>query len=57
MKLNWSALTAVDIDEITKKVDLATLEGLLQNLVYARVDREDIQRMGDRDFLKLFHLS
>ena len=44
-------------DKITSEVDLRSLEALLQNITYARVEREDIDRFGDENFLKLFKLS
>jgi zinc finger protein DZIP1 len=46
-----------DIDKITKEVDLRQLENLLQNITYAQLDREDMERMGDAQFIKLFKLS
>ena len=46
-----------DIDKIISSVDLAQLESLLQNLTYANLDREDLERLGDTHFIKLFRLS
>ncbi len=46
-----------NIEKITEEVDLKQLEGLLQNLTYAQLDREDLERMGDAHFVKLFRLS
>ena len=46
-----------DIDRLVGEVDLATLEQLLQNITYARLDREDLERLGDAHFIKLFRLS
>ena len=46
-----------DIDQIISTVDLAQLESLLQNLTYANLDREDLERLGDTHFIKLFRLS
>jgi hypothetical protein len=36
---------------------LRQLEGLLQNLTYAHLDRDDLERLGDAHFVKLFRLS
>lgn len=46
-----------DIERITTDVDLRTLESLLQNITYSLLDREDLERMGDAHFVKLFRLS
>ena len=50
-----------DIEKITGEVDLVKLEGLLDNITYARLDRDDMERFGDEqfatNFLKLFRLS
>ena len=46
-----------DIDKISQQVDLRQLESLLQNITYANLDRDDMERFGDENFLKLFRLS
>lgn len=46
-----------DVEKIIAQVDLAQLEQLLQNLTYANLDREDLERIGDTHFIKLFRLS
>ena len=46
-----------DVEKIISSVDLGQLEGLLQNLTYANLDREDLERIGDAHFIKLFRLS
>jgi zinc finger protein DZIP1 len=46
-----------DIERITTEVDLRQLESLLQNITYSLLDREDLERMGDAHFVKLFRLS
>ena len=46
-----------DVEKIITTVDLAQLEQLLQNLTYANLDREDLERIGDTHFIKLFRLS
>jgi len=42
---------------VIRDVDLRQLEQLLQNLTYAQLDREDLERMGDAHFVKLFRLA
>ena len=56
-RLNWRQIMQADAEKITSDVDLRALEALLQNITYARVEREDIDRFGDENFLKLFKLS
>lgn len=56
-RINWRAVMNADIDKIVKHGDLRELEGLLQNITYARLDREDLERLGDAHFTKLFRLS
>lgn len=46
-----------DVDKIISTTDLGQLEQLLQNLTYANLDREDLERLGDTHFIKLFRLS
>lgn len=48
---------SADTDKICNEVDLRQLESLLQNITYAKVDRDDIERFGDDNFIKLFRLS
>ena len=47
----------LDLDKIVRDVDLKQLESMLQNLTYAQLDREDMERLGDAHFIKLFRLS
>ena len=46
-----------DVSKIGQQVDLRQLEGLLQNITYAKLDRDDMERFGDDTFLKLFRLA
>jgi hypothetical protein len=56
-RINWRAVLNADVDRVIKDVDLRQLEQLLQNLTYAQLDREDMERMGDAHFVKLFRLA
>jgi zinc finger protein DZIP1 len=46
-----------DLSKMSQEVDLRTLEKLLQNITYANVDREELEQLGDDNFIKLFKLS
>ena len=56
-RINWRTIMNTDIEKIVSNVDLLQLESLLQNLTYANLDREDLERLGDTHFIKLFRLS
>jgi hypothetical protein len=56
-RINWRAVLNADVDRVIKDIDLRQLEQLLQNLTYAQLDREDMERMGDAHFVKLFRLA
>jgi zinc finger protein DZIP1 len=47
----------VDTDKLMKEIDLPTLETLLNNITYANLDRDDLERLGDAHFVKLFRVS
>lgn len=47
----------VDLDRLTKEVDLKQLEVLLSNITFATLDKDDLERLGDQHFLKLFRLT
>ena len=56
-RINWRQLMNVDLDKVQKEIDLSTLEALLNNVTYANLDREDLERLGDAHFVKLFRIS
>lgn len=47
----------VDLDRVVKEIDLQTLETLLSNVTFASLDREDVDRLGDAHFVKLFRVA
>jgi zinc finger protein DZIP1 len=47
----------VDLDRLQKELDLQTLESLLNNITYANLDRDDLERLGDQHFVKLFRIA
>lgn len=46
-----------DLDRIQKEIDLKALETLLQNITFASLERDDLERLGDAHFIRLFRLS
>lgn len=56
-RINWRQLMNVDLEKVTKEIDLQTLETLLNNVTYANLDRDDLERLGDQHFIKLFRIS
>ena len=56
-RINWRQVMNLDLDKIVRDVDLKQLESMLQNLTYAHLDRDDMERLGDAHFVKLFRLS
>ena len=47
----------MDIERVTKEIDLPSLELMLNNVTYANLDREDVERLGDQHFVKLFRIA
>jgi hypothetical protein len=56
-RINWRTIMNTDLDKINKEVDLKQLENLLSNIAFAQLDRDDLERLGDAHFIKLFRLS
>lgn len=46
-----------DVESIIKETDVPLMEKLLSNLTFADLDAEDISKLGDAHFVKLFRLS
>ena len=47
----------VDIEKMTKEIDLHSLEALLNNITYANLEKDDLDRLGDQHFVKLFRMA
>lgn len=47
----------LDVDKVIREVDLKQIENLLQNITYASLERDDLERLGDAHFIKLFKIS
>lgn len=55
--INWRVLAGTNVPQLTQTVDLSILQQLLQNLTFAKIDKEDMERMGDAHIVKLFRLA
>lgn len=55
--IRWNELEDLDIGHIEKTTDLHTLEKVLSHLTFAKMRKEDIDRIADPAFIKLFKLS
>jgi hypothetical protein len=55
--LDWDALALVDLAALVRDVDDKQLSEMLANLTYAQLDREEVLRYADPNFVKLFRLA
>ena len=55
--MDWHLMEEVDLDKIIRTADIPKLELLVQNLTYARLEKEDLKRIKDKNILKLFKLG
>ena len=56
-KINWNQIIQLDLDSILSHGDIESLQGILENLTYSTLDRDDIERIGDSNLIKVFKLS
>jgi hypothetical protein len=56
-RIDWRRIMNTNMDKLTSELDLHELEPLLENLTYASVTEDELSRMGDAYFIKLFKLS
>ena len=54
--LNWEAIASTSPGELAKNLDINVLSGLIQNITYAKLETEDIQRLRDPNLIKMFKL-
>jgi hypothetical protein len=40
-RIDWRFVVATDVDKVAREVDLVSLETILQNLTYAKLDKEE----------------
>jgi hypothetical protein len=52
-KLKWKDVLRIDLDQVAKTNDLTPIEGLLDNLVFANIDENDMQVMPENSVVKL----
>jgi hypothetical protein len=56
-RLNWQQIQEVDLNQLIENGDVKSLQSLLENITYASLSREDLDRFGDASLTKLFKLS
>jgi Iguana/Dzip1-like DAZ-interacting protein N-terminal len=56
-KINWDQVRDLDLETILSQGDIESLQSVLENLTYSILDRDDIQRIGDSNLIKVFKLS
>lgn len=56
-KLNWEQVIQLDLESILAQGDIESLQSTLENLTYSTIDREDMERIGDSNLIKVFKLS
>ena len=47
----------MDLDKLIREADIAQMEGLLQNVTFARLEKADLKRIKDKNIIKLFKLG
>ncbi|CAG9318619.1 unnamed protein product [Blepharisma stoltei] len=56
-KINWEQIKYLDLDTAFQAGDIDNLQPIIENLTYSTIDREDLERIGDSNVLKIFKLS
>lgn len=56
-RLNWRQIQGLDLNRIIETGDVLSLQSMLENIAYASLDREDLERFSDSSLMKLFKLS
>ena len=56
-RLNWDQLAEADVESIMHNNDISYLEQLLQNITNAELNNDDLQRIGDKNLIKLFKVG
>ncbi|CAG9327143.1 unnamed protein product [Blepharisma stoltei] len=56
-KINWKKITTLDIDAAFQAGNIDNLQEIIENLTFAALDREDLEKIGDSSVLKVFRLS
>lgn len=55
--VNWKELEELDIDKVQNSTDLYALERLLSKYTYAKLNKQDIDKIADPNMIKLIKLS
>jgi glycerophosphoryl diester phosphodiesterase len=55
--IRWNELEELDIDQMQKRTDLHKMEKVLSYATYAKLRKEDLDRIGDPAMIKLFKLG
>jgi hypothetical protein len=56
-KINWRDIQNLDIDTVISLGDTEKLKGILDNITYGVLERDDLQRFPDSMVLKLFQVA
>ncbi len=54
--LNWEAISQTDPCDLAQHLDINVISSLVQNITYAKLESEDIQRLRDPNLIKMFKL-
>ena len=55
-KLDWRALSKIDLDRVEREVDIDTLEQHLEGVAFAAVSKEDLHWFSETDFMQLLRV-
>ena len=56
-KIDLRSVSKLDLVKIVKEVDISSLQSQLENLVYGRLDENDLRFMTDDSVIKLFNVA
>eukprot|EP00826_Nyctotherus_ovalis_P032460 TRINITY_DN2616_c0_g2_i3.p2 TRINITY_DN2616_c0_g2~~TRINITY_DN2616_c0_g2_i3.p2 ORF type:complete len:419 (+),score=155.57 TRINITY_DN2616_c0_g2_i3:1531-2787(+) len=55
--VNWQLIAKADLESLQRTGDLSLMQTYAQGLIYSQLRKEDVQRIGNDTFVKLFKLS
>jgi len=55
--INWELISKADIESLQRTGDLSLMQNYAQGLVFSQLRKEDVERIGNPTFVKLFKLS
>ncbi len=56
LAIKWRGVMKIDLDHIRKTKDLSMLEAYLENMIYAEVSEEEIQKVPEANIAKLIEI-